>query len=203
MEALKTYKQKNGNKILKIYQDEFNDFSPRDNDNVGEMICFYKGWELGDENDLNQDDFNSWEELKEYLIKEKKAVIILPLSVYEHGSLTIKIGNYKGLLPEGHYEFDTSNVGFVYVTKEKLKEEGLTKKKAEKIINAEVEEYNKYLNGEVYGFKITKTKKCKCCNHIEEIDIDSCWGFIGYENIDEELFSYANLDRDKFKEIDN
>ena len=59
-------------------------------------------------------------------------------------------------------------------------------KKAEEALRAEVETYNQYLTGDVYGFrqfKINKNpKKCPTCEHIveeKETEIDSCWGFYG------------------------
>jgi hypothetical protein len=150
--------------------------NPREDDNLGTMLCFHGGYTLGDKTDLSSKDFNGWNEIYDYLIKEKKAIIILPLYLYDHSGLSIKVGSFQGLLPQGHAEFDSGQVGFIYVTKEKIqkefipKVEKLTKAlkvRTEKVLRAEVEIYNQYLNGEVYGFKIEKNGQ----------DFDSCWGF--------------------------
>ena len=52
----------------------------------------------------------------------------------------------------------------------------------------EVETYDKYLQGDVYGFtltkKVVKQDKCPHCGEVikeyeEDEYIDSCWGFFG------------------------
>jgi len=172
-DAIETKEYKGYN--INIYQDD-NPQNPREDDNLGTMLCFHGGYTLGDKTDLSSKDFNGWNEIYDYLIKEKKAIIILPLYLYDHSGLSIKVGSFQGLLPQGHAEFDSGQVGFIYVTKEKIqkefipKVEKLTKAlkvRTEKVLRAEVEIYNQYLNGEVYGFKIEKNGQ----------DFDSCWGF--------------------------
>ena len=166
---------------INIYQDDGAQ-NPREWDNISTMLCFHRGYSLGDKTDLKSSDFNGWNSLYDYLKKELKAVIILPLYLYDHSGISIKVGSYQGLLPQGHAEFDSGQVGFVYVTAEKLKTEGLTKKKGEEVIRAEVETYNKYLTGEVYGFSVEKDEK----------DFDSCWGF--YDIKDAIAEAKSNID---------
>lgn len=202
METIKTFKEKKGKKILKIFVDE-NPQNPREWDNVGKMVCFHKRYDLGDETDLRTEDFVGWEDLKQFLYKEKNAVIVLPLYLYDHSGLRIKIGSFQGLLPQGHAEFDSGQVGFIYVDRQTLIDEKLVGKgkKAENILKQEVETYNQYLSGNVYGFQVVTNKKCKTCGHTEEEVIDSCLGFLG-NNVEKEIFDYVGLDINKFKEIE-
>lgn len=44
--------------------------------------------------------------------------------------------------------------------------------KARKILQQEVETYNDYVSGNVYGYTITQDGG-------DELDLDSCWGFFG------------------------
>ena len=102
----------------------------------------------------------------------------------------MKIGSFAGLLPQGHAEFDTMQVGFIYTTRQRMKEmcgwTRLTEKvqgQVDKQLEAEVETYNQYLRGDVYGYIIED----KVGDSLE-----SCWGFYGRENCEEEAKSVMN-----------
>lgn len=51
--------------------------------------------------------------------------------------------------------------------------------RAKEMLEGEVEIYDQYLQGNIYGFVIEKKIKCECCNNVETEEIDSCWGFYG------------------------
>lgn len=176
---------KRDNKILKIVYDDSPE-SPREWDNLSKMICFHKRYDLGDEHSYNSNDYSGWEEMEQDIIKNEDVAVILPLYLYDHSGITIKVGSFSGLLPQGHAQFDSGQVGFVIVTKEAVKNEFGTKRvskkqieKAEKILLAEVETYDQYLRGDVYGFSLFEVEKCDKCNKEEEKLIDSCYGFFG------------------------
>ena len=199
MNTIQTFKEKKGKRILKIYQDE-DSVNPReDNDNLGKMVCFHSKYALGDNQDIKREDFDSWEDLNKFLIKEKKAVLISPLYLYDHSGLRIKIGNFAGLLPQGHAHFDSGQVGFVYTTKEDIKNWGTTKKKAEKILKEEAKIYDQYLAGDIFRYEVFKEKTCKTCKHCEEEFIDSCSGFYGID--EKEIFDNAGLKQKDFEEV--
>lgn len=182
------------NLTVKIYPD-YDPISPLENDNAGHMVCFHKRYNLGDKHDLREGDFNSWDEIEAHLIKEKKAVVILPLYLYDHSGLRIKVGSFKGLLSQGHAEFDSGMVGFIYITKEEAKKEwGNSRyylKAAEKYLRARVNEYDQYLSGDVYGYVIENEK---------EEELDSCWGFYGFKYVKEEAESSAKFLVEDIKE---
>lgn len=164
---------------IKIYADD-DPIDPRNWDNLGKMICFHNRYDLGDKHDCRSSDFEGWDEIRDYLTKEYGAAIICPLYLYDHSGVSIKIGSFQGLLPQGHAEFDSGCVGFIYANEEMiLKEFGgkkVTKyklKKAIEILEGEVEIYNDYISGACYGYAIDDPEG-------NEID-DSCWGFYGYE----------------------
>jgi hypothetical protein len=145
-------------------------------DNLGTMICFHKRYNLGDKTEYNSDNFNSWTELEKQL-KKDGAVIIAPLWLYDHSGLRIKIGNFAGLLPQGHAEFDTGQIGFIFATAETLKEEYNTKRltktileKAQKVLQDEVKTYDHYLSGAIYSYIIQNP---------DGDTIDSLSGFYG------------------------
>lgn len=173
--------EKNGYKV-EIMRDEDPE-SPREWDNLGRMLCFHKRHTLGDKLadlpfTISADMFNGWAEVEAYLEKQG-AVIILPLYLYDHSGLRIKVGSFQGLLPQGHAEFDSGQIGFIIALREDMKKEygvkRLTKKhlaRATKLLEGEVETYDQFLRGDVWGYSIQ--------DRDGEV-IDSCWGYYGLE----------------------
>ena len=62
------------------------------------------------------------------------------------------------------------------------------KDRADKYLEGEVETYDQYLRGDVYGYTLTKKtihqEKCPHCGEVireyeDEEEVDSCWGFYG------------------------
>jgi hypothetical protein len=178
--------------------------SPREWDNVGRMVCWHRNYRLGDEQpsvsykdyrigmveavergfeDMIQRLENNWamtnwgaegtkefQELVEAKIEARldKYYFILPLYLYDHSGITMSTGGFS-------CSWDSGQVGFIYVSKERAREEygfkRLTKERVQKVyeyLNSEVKTYAAYLEGDVYGYTI------------EGPDIDdSCWGYIG------------------------
>ena len=128
--------------------------SPRDWDNLTRMVCFHGRYALGDKTDLKSTMFKSWVELKNYLIKKEKAVLIKPLYLYAHSGITISTSPFS-------CPWDSGQVGFVYVTRKDLldnyNKKKVTKKlieSAEKILDSEVNIYDNYIIGSVFRYDI-------------------------------------------------
>ncbi len=161
MEILETIEYKGYS--IDIYPDE-NPESPREWSNLGIMVYGHNSYKLGEEK--IQGDLDGWGEEEEYLKKEKNAVVILPLYLYDHSGITMRTYPFS-------CNWDSGQVGFIYTTRKKIDEflgvKKLTKKAIEKIkeqlIN-EVKEFDDYITGNIYGYIIEKTD-------------DSCWGFYG------------------------
>ena len=176
-----------GDRVLSIEQD-IDPVDPRDWDNLGTMVCFHKRYNLGDKNDLDLDDFNSWEELEEYLMEEEGAVVMLSLRLYDHSGISMSTSTrYPYNCP-----WDSGWIGLIYRTQEKLNETGTDKKTAEDILEAEVKTYDQYLRGDIYGFTLYEVKKCDLGYEHREI-IDSCWGFYGSDFKDNGLLDHAGI----------
>ena len=156
----------NDGHTLQIFQDTWAE-SPRSWDNLGTMAIFHKRYNFGDEVSFSAEDFNNWAEMEEYIKTTLKAAVCLPIYMYDHSGITI---NTQGFA----CPWDSGQVGFMYVTEHKLKEEygDLTEEtiqKAIQILQEEVKTMDTYLQGEVYGFHLTK----------DGVTIDSCSGFYG------------------------
>lgn len=100
--------------------------------------------------------------------------LMMPLYLYDHSVLAMSTESFVGRA--NHAEWDSGQVGWIYVSKENaLKEfnaEKMTaavRQKAENLLRAEVADYDAYLRGECYGFELYKDGELH----------DSCWGFIG------------------------
>lgn len=168
---------------LEIF-DDLNPCSPREFDNLGTMVCFHRRYNLGDETEHKSSDFSSWEELENYLYKEEDALIAIPVFMYDHSGLWINTTGFS-------CPWDSGQVGYIYISKEKVRREYSCKrisKKLKKMIRemlcSEVDLYNDYLSGNVYGFTLTDKENAE--------EIDSSCGFYGTDYIENGIFDYVS-----------
>jgi len=175
------------NCIIKIYNDEDPE-NPRKWDNLGTMFYAHRDYILGDKDikaEEGTEEFSNWQEVENYLIKQYNPEVILPLYLYDHSGLRIKVGSFQGLLPQGHAEFDSGKIGYILVEKEKVRKEfinddkpvkRITKKlheQAEQVLRQEIKTFDDYLSGNVYAYE-AETKNGDF--------IGGCRGFFGYQD---------------------
>ncbi len=151
---------------IEIRYDELSDSNPRDWDNLSVMVCDHPRYNLGDRQ-LEPDESEAlgrggWPLLTRYLRMSKGAVAVLPLWLYDHSGISISTGRTDS--------WDSGQIGFAYVDKERIEYLGAPSEDAEKQMRGEIEEYDSYLRGEVYGYII---------NGPDGDHLDSCWGFVG------------------------
>ena len=166
------------NKVLEISQDEDPE-SPREWDNTGTMVCKHTQYTLGDVQTL----LTSYDEyLKSKGLAPEDIAVMLPLYLLDHSGISMSCG--ERVYPYDD-PWDSSAVGFIYVTKEKIRKEWNVKKISKVIIGhvtemleAEVATYDQYLRGDVYTF-VLYTKHTCSLNEIHLEVIDSCSGFYG------------------------
>lgn len=108
--------------------------------------------------------------------------IALPVGVYDHGCHGTQI---KANLTPGWDPEDCD--GWIYLPWKKAREEfsGTDDEIKEKVLGCmrgEIDEFNAYLQGEVYGFVITGEDGER---------LDSCWGFYGFDYCLEEAKSFC------------
>ena len=168
---------------LEIF-DDLNPCSPREFDNLGTMVCFHRRYNLGDETELKSSDFSSWEELESYLYKEENTLIAIPVFMYDHSGLWINTTGFS-------CPWDSGQVGYIYISKEKVRREYSCKRISKKlkemireILCSEVDLYNDYLCGNVYGFTLTDKENAE--------EIDSSCGFYGTDYIENGIFDYVS-----------
>ena len=169
---------------LVIENDEF-PTNPRENDNLSEMICFHNRYNLGDNHNYQSNEFSCWDEMKKGILKSKNPAIILPLYLYDHSGITISTSPFS-------CRWDSGQVGYVLVSKEKVYSEYKVKRITEKLIEkinrivlSEVEEYDNYLNCEVYGYTLL--------NKLTG-ETDCCFGFNGSEIKNNGMLEYIGIE---------
>jgi hypothetical protein len=157
------------------------DCDPRQWENLGTMVCWHPDYYRGDyqitdgngrgavKKAFHRNDFESMYQLRRYLGIAHGAVCILPLTVYEHSGITMFVGG-KHDYPFDSAGWDTTVVGFIYATRADMERCGTPEDKVEGALKQEVETYDSWLRGEVYGWAVYDTDG--------EI-LDGCGGYVG------------------------
>jgi len=173
------------------------------------MACSHRRYRLGDiqlkdepflthiNNEFSivepMDYWLSTEEKEQVQAWIEKNLICLNLYLYDHGGITMNTSGF-------YCPWDSGQVGVIYVSKEKVKNEygwyHLTKRRIRKIeqyLEGEVEVYDQYLRGDVYRYIIEKPDTCESCEHTEMEIIDSLAGFFGDDFKNNGLYEYAGI----------
>lgn len=167
-------KPKTGDIRVRIVQDDMND-TPRDWDTLGTMVCWHPRYDLGDKHE-----FKAPEDFKEFMKEHSFEMVVLPLYLYDHSGITMST--------ELNYPFndrwDAGQVGWIYCMFDRVKLEWgkvteVTVKKTKDVLRGEVETYDKYLTGDVWGYIVERCSVCPTCGDIQWEALDSCWGFYG------------------------
>lgn len=194
MDAFKTFDFQDGRK-LELYYDEA-PMNPREWDNIGTMAFFHKNYDIGDkDHGLDTADFGGWEEMAKWIVEKMDGAIVLPVRMYDHSGIGFAMGTDAMRYPF-NCKWDSMMVGFMYVTKAKLIEEfgddsDESKAKATKCMQGELEVYNQYHDGDVYGF-VLRDKPCEHCDDETGDELDSCWGFFGHDPMENGIAEYLS-----------
>jgi len=165
------------NLVIKIYPDQDAE-SPREDCNLGTMVCFHGGYNLGDKHD-----FLTPDDLHKHLKKiERNGGMYLPLYLYDHSGITMATTPFS-------CPWDSGQVGYIYVTGEKIREEYCVKRiskvvrgKIVDLLTSEVRTYDQYLRGDICGYVIENE---------EGVPVESCWGYYGTEEAMDDAKSIA------------
>lgn len=165
-DVLETIEQ--GDVIGRIFADD-DPGNPRTEwDNGAHMVCWHRRYCLGDAHDFSEPaDFEAW-------AKEQRGIEIAPLFLYDHSGITISMGRFS-------CPWDSGQVGYIYMTREDIlceygKPNGRVtrtmREKARALMEGEVQTYDEYITGQVYGYTIED----RAGN-----EYDSCWNFFGWD----------------------
>lgn len=174
---------KDGN-TLKIYADYSEANDPRYWDNMCTMFCFHNRYNLGDKHNIDHNDYDSWDDMVENNFSLEDDIIV-SLYLYDHGNITMSTAPFM-------CRWDSGQVGIAVVSKEKIiKEYGddspASRAKALRCLEAEIETYDHYIQGSVYGYELFDAW---------DREIDSCWGFYGYDHEKSGLLGNAGIEKE-------
>ena len=164
--------------IIKIYVDE-TPLNPREYDNnLGTMACFGPWYSLGDAHPYKSQDYRSYWEMMQHIKLQENAVAIIPIWMSEQSDTVMSCNPTIGALDPGHW--DTKVVGFIFISEEKVRQEYNVAHITAAIIDdvscaliSEVEAYNAYRNGNVWGFTVEKNGE----------EIDCCWSYYSWKGV--------------------
>jgi hypothetical protein len=134
-------------------------------DQLGTMACWHRRYTLGD----IQPSQKPWEYQRDLYTS---GAFYLSVYLYDHSGLTISTTPFS-------CPWDSGQVGYISISKKKAKAESpklsgeALKAWAEDRLRSEVEEYDRYLRGEAYGFIIKDEN---------DEELDSCWEFDSIES---------------------
>lgn len=180
-------------KRVRIIRDEDPSNPRKEYDNIGTMVCWHRRRNLGDEEpDYSPSEFglslmrdkhpNVPDDLAQEHIQAflDKHYVILPLYLYDHSGITMSCSSFP-------CPWDSGQVGYIYVSMDRARREWTgtdeeIREMAECCLRTEVEIYDNYLTGDVYGFVIEQADDDADLDDDDSWDqIDSCWGFYGYD----------------------
>lgn len=175
--------------------------SPREWDNLGTMVCAHRRYLLGDEDGMRKALDLIYEHLSDKQLNDMEfdashvpdieraleatgQAIMLPLYLYDHSGITMKCSPF--MCP-----WDSGKVGFIFVSKATARNEYdwklLNKQRIEKLqkyLEGEVETYDQYLRGDIWGFEVLEDGEVS----------DSCWGFYGDDPLTNGILDHLSAD---------
>jgi hypothetical protein len=180
-----------GNVKVEIIHDTDGLSSPRDWDNLGTILYAHSRYKVGDKT-FDTSKYSGWEEALKGEVGNLNDLVYLPVFLYDHSIQHVSTESFIGRAL--HAEWDSGQVGWVYVTKEQLRKEygvsRITKdirEKAIKVLKSEIEVFDKYVSGEVYGVKVIELDEDG-----KEKSSEDCWGFYGSDLENSGMMDYIH-----------
>ena len=154
-----------GNISVEIYYDSDSE-SPRLWSPMTKFVMAHKKYKLPNEIDFPFDDYDSWEETSVELFKDYNWVF--PVYMLDHSGTKLSLNRFND-------KWDSGMVGFICLNEDEMFSNfgfgADLDEKARQIAAVELDEYDNWMNGNVFGFRLFEETK--------EIECTQQWGFIG------------------------
>ena len=141
--------KRRGNSLKIGVDNSYITVNPRVGNNLGHLICWHGRYNLGDKHNFIDRKF-----FEEYVSdKDNEVYCILKVYLYDHSGLALSTTPFND-------KFDSRQVGYIYCTKQDLKDLGFPQddyKMVETELKNEITTYNDYLNNDIdyYYYEIT------------------------------------------------
>jgi hypothetical protein len=150
---------------LRIVQDEDAPNPRTEFDCFGKIVHWHRRYDFGERINHVQD----------WIDGLPDGTLRLPIALLDHSGLRMWVGSENHQCDPGGW--DSGQVGFIYATPDMIRKEygefnAETVAQATKVLRQEVETFDQYLSGDVWGFIVEDDNG----NHL-----DSCWGFFGHD----------------------
>lgn len=169
---------------VEIHYDEDACDPRREFDHAAKMVLAHNRYDLPNESGIDISDHGSLTQTLEAIKADQDVVGWLPVYGYDHGQLTLRAGQPFSC------PWDSGVAGLIYVTREAMdagwNAGGWTEETVTGVLQSEVEEFDQYLTGSVYGYVVLDA--------LTEDHLDSCWGIYGDEYAEEEAKSAAKAE---------
>jgi hypothetical protein len=180
MTALETYEHNGFTVTIEHDPDASN---PREDASPGcALALFHRRYTLPNDPDVNPDDFAGWSEMADFLTR-RGALYVMAVFMIDHSGLALNVAPIGAGNPFRD-PWDSGQLGLAYITPEIWTDchgtdwDGSAEQlaQAQQLIEAEVETYGYWLNGETYAYTITDehgSERADCC------------GFLGWDAVTE------------------
>jgi hypothetical protein len=169
-----------------LVHDESCDGRGVDSDDNAFLVNFHRDFWVTKDKIITERDLKNWyrQEFDDYEddegnpmdhLPQSDKYWIFPLSCLVHSGVWLSLNHSFACDSQG---WDTSHVGAVLIAKEEWPEE----EKAREYAEGMVKEWNQYLAGDIWGIVKETFDKDK-----NQTEMDSCWGFYGWDYAMEEV----------------
>lgn len=164
---------------IHIYYDE-DAINPREGmDCLGSFVMFHNNYEFSDVH--QREKFRTPKDFSDF-VKDNKCVV-MPVYMLDHSGQTISVYPFND-------QWDSGQIGYIYVTYEKIKKEYNLKvvnyrriNSVKAILAEEIALLDKWVRGDVFGYIMTNSKGEQ---------IDSCWGYYSENEAIEDAIGICN-----------
>jgi hypothetical protein len=154
-----------GNISVEIYHDTDSE-SPRLWSPMTKFVMIHKRYDLPNEIDFKFNDYALWDDVRDELWKDYNWVF--PVYMLDHGGTRLSLYPFEN-------KWDSGRVGFICLSESDVFSNFALgtdwDEKARQVAEAELEEYDNWMSGNVFGFRLFE--------ETNEIECNQQWGFIG------------------------
>ena len=154
-----------GNISVEIYYDSDSE-SPRQWSPMTKFVMIHKRYDLPNEIDFKFNDYALWDDVRDELWKDYNWVF--PVYMLDHGGTRLSLNRFND-------KWDSGQVGFICLNEDEMFSNfgfgADLDEKARQVAEAELDEYDSWMNGNVFGFRLFE--------ETQEIECNQQWGFIG------------------------